>query len=279
VRCLERPRRRALKSYIVCSSRIKDAGLRGRMDGIRPEIARAGDAFEAAMKRGDPASVATSDNVGEVTGAEMSALYVQRMAKIGAPGRQIYDELVGAAPASRCPLCAQRRVSTLDHYLPKAAYPSLAVAPDNLIPACADCNKSKSGRSPSNRAIATLHPYYDAVEDEVWLEAAVIGEAPAALRFYVGDVGAWDKHLLARVRCHFEVFGLGPLYAVEAADEMASIRDSLRRLDDAGGAASVRAWLEDRRQSCRANALNSWRTATYTALAGSDWYCQGGFNL
>ena len=51
----------------------------------------------------------------------------------------------------------------------------------------------------------------------------------------------------------------------------------LRQDFDNGGAAAVRVELEYQWESRQANRVNSWQTATYEALAESDWFCDGGF--
>jgi hypothetical protein len=61
-----------------------------------------------------------------------------------------------------CPVCGSLAGATLDHYLPKAAYPEYSVYTWNLIPACFDCNThhndTYAGAGISERMI---HPYYD----------------------------------------------------------------------------------------------------------------------
>jgi hypothetical protein len=75
----------------------------------------------------------------------------------------------------RCCLCAHRKAGTLDHYLPRAAYPEFSVLPLNLVPACRDCNHAKGERyRGEDGGGAYLHPYLDAV--------------PAGTRFLYADV-------------------------------------------------------------------------------------------
>jgi hypothetical protein len=215
---------------------------------------------------------------GLVTREEMEAVYTQRMAKKGAPGRDIYDALLTSAPQGKCPLCVHRGVSTLDHHLPKAHYPTLAVAPLNLIPACGDCNKSKLAILPANASEETLHPYFDDIDGARWLYADVIEVQPTALRFFVNGPLHWTAILTTRVQRHFQILGLGKLYAAEAADELLNILHQLRNLHETGGMVLVRAELEDRAESCRQARRNGWRTATFEAFAASDWFCDGGFS-
>ena len=104
-------------------------------------------------------------------------VYDGRMAAQGSPGRAIYDAIKVGSPNGLCPLCGQRVVATLDHYLPKSRYAALAVNPANLIPACSDCNKAKSD------AVAdTLHPYYDNIENDLWLRAELKEVRPASVQ-------------------------------------------------------------------------------------------------
>jgi hypothetical protein len=165
----------------------------------------------------------------------------------------------------------------LDHHLPKSRYPALAVAPLNLIPACMDCNKAKLERIPHSSAEETLHPYFDNVEDDEWLHAAVIQSVPAAVVFYPEPPAAWGAVMAARVVGHFSVFGLARLYGVQAAVELQNIRFHLGRLLTEAGPAGVRAHLIVVAQSCEQASVNSWQTAMYKALAASDWFVSGEF--
>jgi hypothetical protein len=207
----------------------------------------------------------------------MEAVYTQRMAKKAAPGRDAYDELFNSAPNGKCPLCGHRTVSTLDHHLPKAHYPVLAVVPLNLVPACGDCNKAKLAALPTSANHETLHPYYDNIEGDRWLVAEVVVGTPAALRFRVQPPANWSAVLADRVALHFRTLGLGTLYSAEGADELLNIRGQLETIHAAGGAALVETELRERSASCRRARLNGWRTAAFEAFADSAWFCDVGF--
>lgn len=62
-----------------------------------------------------------------------------------------------------CPSCGEEGApNTLDHYLPKQAFPHFAVTPANLIPMCDTCQLIKGAATlddDGNRIF--LHPYYD----------------------------------------------------------------------------------------------------------------------
>ncbi|WP_148043025.1 HNH endonuclease [Methylocystis hirsuta] len=207
----------------------------------------------------------------------MEKVYTQRMAKTGAPARDIYDEIFCSSPQGRCPLCGQRPVATLDHHLPKAHYPALAVAPLNLLPACSDCNKTKLASRPTRAEEVGLHPYYDDLGNEFWLKAQVIERRPTALRFSVAAPASWNVVLTARVENHFRTLGLASLYASEAAEELINIRHQLIKLRALDTANAVRDELERRAQSCALGRPNGWRAAAYRAWQASNWFCEGGF--
>lgn len=217
---LERPTLSARSAFATCISRVRNAGLAARLANAAPTIVAASAQFDRAARRHRLHEIATHDEVApDITVGEMEKVYTQRMAKSGAPGRDIYDEIFASAPSGRCPLCMQRFVATLDHHLPKAHYPALAVAPLNLIPACSDCNKAKLDAVPATAEDVSLHPYYDDLGDEVWLTAIVVECRPSALRFEIARSRAWDDTLFARVNRHFRSLGLAALFASEAAEE------------------------------------------------------------
>jgi 5-methylcytosine-specific restriction endonuclease McrA len=275
---LDLPQLDAGDVFATCISRIRDRDLRQRMNDISDVIAEASGEFADAAAQNRLYLIAADVMVGGlVTGPEMEAVYTQRMAKKAAPGREIYDELITSAPQGRCPLCGHRTVSTLDHHLPKAHYPALAVAPLNLVPACSDCNKLKLASLPTNASEETLHPYFDDIEHDRWLHAEVLDSNPAAVRFFVEAPDNWTAVLTARVVLHFRTLGLGTLYSSGAADELLNIRHQLRKLHEAGGAQLVKLELQERAESCRDARLNGWRTATFEAFSNSVWFCDGGF--
>ena len=274
---LDRPNQGARDVFVTCISRVRDAQLKARLEGVTQAVVDASAEFDDAATHTRLQQIATQNLVGGVvTQAEMEAVYTQRMARKGSPGRDVYDALFTSAPQGKCPLCGHRTVSTLDHHLPKAHYPALAVAPLNLVPACSDCNKSKLASVPANANEGTLHPYFDDIDGDRWLAAEVILARPAALRFFVEAPARWSVTLRSRVERHFQTFGLGRLYSLEAADELLNIRHQLRAMHESGGAELVRTELRERAESCQQARRNGWRVAMYHALASSDEFCDGG---
>lgn len=275
---VEKPTVSAEDSFETCISRIRDADLKQRMEGITGSVVAAADAYDVAAGQAQLHGIATEADVdGSVTAKEMTRLYDGRMAAAKSPGRGIYDALIASAEHGRCPFCGHRVVSTLDHILPKAHYPVLAVSPCNLVPSCADCNKTKHDQPLANPADQYIHPYYDEIEGELWLKAEVLETTPASVRFSVEPVEGWPDILGQRVENHFKRLGLSKLYSSQAAQELVSIRHQVTALHGRLGVQGVKQFLNECHAS-RTNArINSWQTAFYAALCESDWYCEGGF--
>jgi 5-methylcytosine-specific restriction endonuclease McrA len=264
--------------YSTCISRVRSTELKSRLVAIKQEIIDQSEYFEALAKSKSFYQFARNNIVGgNVTTGEMEKVYKDRMAKKGAPGREIYDEIKSLAPYGKCPLCVHRAVTTLDHYLPKTHYPVLAVTPLNLVPACSDCNKSKLTDYPKTIDEQTLHPYFDDIGGDYWLNAEVQPSKPATVIFNVMTPYNWSETTKNRVNLHFTTLGLASLYSAQAADELLNIRYQLGLIYDAGGAIAVKSELESRATSCRQHNINSWRTATFDAFSKSDWFCNGGF--
>ncbi|MCE5268403.1 MAG: HNH endonuclease [Planctomycetaceae bacterium] len=280
MRKLDMPAEDAGQVFRMCIGGVRNAALRRRLASVEANIVADANAFRYAASTAMLHTMLPEEDIaGIVSKSEMSDVYTQRMAKKGSSGRPIYDKLLAAPAHGRCPLCGQRTVSTLDHHLPKAHYPTLAVVPINLIPTCADCNRAKTDAIAQTREEQTLHPYFDNIENDSWLEADVIEDVPASLRFCVSPPVDWDESKAARVRHHFKVFKLAALYASHAAEELAGMRYRLKKLFDEADAEAVVEHLWEEAESRAAINVNSWQTAMYRALASSNWYCNGGFRL
>jgi hypothetical protein len=271
------PTRTAAWTYERCIRGVQNEDLRDRLDATSPDIVAAADGFQTAAQNGTIGTFPGAANVGYVTGGELSWVYKNRFVRASSPGRVVYDEIMTAAVYGRCPMCGHRQVASLDHYLPKASFPALCVAPANLIPACSDCNKQKLDAIPANASEVMLHPYFDDVEGQPWLVAEVGQTIPPSFQFSVGAPAAWPHVLAARVTHQFKTLHLGNLYASQAAVELVNIRQALAEVFAAGGAAEVAAHLNQAANSRRAARVNSWQTAMYTAIAASQWFCSGGF--
>lgn len=150
-------------------------------DGYRDRWLAATAAYRAAG--GDPWVV----TAGAFTSAEkkaLSELYDSR--RSGGPIRRIRRP-EGGFPS--CPMCGSSGGRSLDHALPRAAFPEFSIVRENLVPACTICNSDEKGFD--FRGVGTperlIHPYYDKwASDPIWevafghdLDAVVFRAVPS----------------------------------------------------------------------------------------------------
>lgn len=280
MRKIHKPTEDPKEVYLTCISRVRNSGLKRRLESIADEIEEAAEKYDEVGRTRDFYRLSEHNDVaGIVTQDEMEKVYTERMVPQRTPGRKFYDKIKAAPSYGICPLCGQRPVSTLDHYLPKSIFPSLAVTPYNLIPACSDCNKIKSDDVPTNAKQQTIHPYYDHnIEAEQWLFAEILRSSPVSIKFFVNPPEHMDDILKDRIKEHFKVFDLASLYASQSGVELANIRYRLNDLLTKAGSDQVREHLQEEFNSRYSQYKNSWQTAMYQAMANSTWFYSGGFN-
>ncbi|RDS89090.1 hypothetical protein DL347_21075 [Pseudomonas fluorescens] len=214
-----------------------------------------------------------------IDAALMGVIYKNHFARQGSPSRALYDRIKMAPEFGLCPMCGQRIVATVDHYLPQSRFPTLNLTPANLIPACSDCNKRKLASVPSRAEDQTLHPYFDDLGNERWLIADIQPSMPPTVSFGIRAAGTWGEVLTARVRNHFDVMGLANLFVAQAASELADMSYGLEQIGATAGPLGIRQHLEIQFWSCQARDANSWKTALYEGLRNSDWFCEEGYGL
>lgn len=265
--------------FIDCLEIVRNANLKVRLTATKDLVIAAAEELEEKVTTGQLHTVIRETLVnGNVTSAELQGVY-ERMVRKGTLGRKVYDKLIIASPLGICPLCSHREVTQIDHYLPKAEYPRLSVVPINLVPSCSDCNKSKLMGFPKTAEEETLHPYFDNIENDLWLTATVIHSTPPIIQFQVTNHHAWEQLLYQRVRFHFNTLSLAKLYSTQAAVELVQINLSLLNLHTSSGAAGVRQFILESAESRSHANINSWQASMYHAMAADNWFCDGGFRL
>lgn len=260
----------------LCVSRIENDNLKARAESVADELEEGEAAYSEQANTQSLHSIQEQDHVGQLTRDEMVSLYDERLSKKGHPAREIYDSLRAAAKFNICPLCGQRQVASLDHYLPKSSHPLFAITPINLVPCCSDCNKAKLAEVGTDAASQTFHPYFDDFDDGIWLVARVVEENPPAVLFSVASPNGWNEIKVRRASHHFSLLGLAELYGSNAAQELAQIAQGLKELRETSGPEEVHRHIERQAFSRSANSHNSWQAAMYAALARSEWFLQGG---
>lgn len=260
-----------------CIKSIRDDDLTARLKLVRDQVHDAEASYIQHAKNNSLFSIGQTSSVGSVTVDEMKRVYKGTFAK-SSRTRDIYDTIKKLSLNDICPMCGQRTIGTLDHYLAQSLHPSLVVTPSNLLPSCSDCNKAKLDAQPSAIYEQTLHPYFDNVDDATWLFATVNESVPASLLFRPNPPADWPDVKRRRLHYHFNKFSLGGLYASHSGAELLNIQFGLQLIAQRGSPNDIRSELTFRANSYRAAQLNSWQTAMYDALAKSDWFCAGGYN-
>ena len=279
MRSLPKPADDAGDVFKLCVSSVSDAALKKRLLRATQAIRDAAAKYDEHAASSTLYLMPTSDVVAGVSRDEMEPVYSYRMVHPGQPGRVVYDRLQAAPAFGECPLCAQRVVTTLDHHLPQSKFPALVVAPANLVPSCADCNKAKLAHQPTTAADQLHHPYYDDVGDSRWLTAKVERLDAPVVQFYAQPDPRWPAARRRSVENTFAILKLGALYASHASRELVNIRSQLKKLFARAGASGVREYLLETEESRRLANANSWQTALFEALSHDEWFCTTGFAM
>lgn len=276
MRRLPRPQISAHNTLGLCIASIRDPDLTSRLALATPAIVAAEATYTGHGEAGTLHLIAGTNGVAGVTTAQMERVYKGTFVKSKGT-RDIYGALKSAPENDICPLCSQRTVSQLDHHLPQSAHPALTVTPINLVPACSECNKTKLAMQAAHAGDQTFHPYFEDADDARWLYATVLETNPAALSFSPVPPAAWGQIKAQRIVAHFTTYKLAELYASHSAVELNDIRFGLSQMAQRNSPAQISQHLRLEAVSRAAAHANSWRRATYEALADSEWFCSGGY--
>lgn len=230
-----------------------------------PELEQYDIVYRQAMEKGEVYTLTPHQKVTNDIGKEqMEALYSKQFVKNSGPRALYYDRIMAGARNHICPYCAERDVSTLDHFLPKAHFPKLAVNALNLIPSCTDCNKEKLSTIFSKAEDVPLHPYYDNVQNTAWLFASFKSNNICSIVF---DAKHDDPLLEKRLQIHMKYYKLTRLYQIKVAEECRAYQMAWNKLlQSSGGKSALLEMLKCIYNSAYYNEINSWRTALYRAM-------------
>lgn len=253
-----------------CIYNIKKGSRRDRIISSKKAIEKSVE-YDNFAEKGELFSFEIHNKVdGGATKDDMVWLYDKKF--VGDGGRKYYDKIMSIPPYGTCPFCGQRKVSTLDHFLPKTLYPTYAINPFNLVAACSDCNKLKRNEGINSLENQLIHPYYDDFNDDIWIKANINESDPIGFDFYTIKPDRWDIKKYKRANNHFNKFQLNKLYKAHAAEMFSEYSVSLKKLYYAGKVNLVKEDLYDRIEEARANRLNGWKVAMYDALLNNEWF-------
>ncbi|MGX6566915.1 HNH endonuclease [Cupriavidus necator] len=209
--------------------------------------------------------------IGQVTKGELKNLYDHQMLPRNKSAREIYDNLRSAAPGGRCPTCGFGHVYTIDHFLPKSAFPFFSVLPENLVPSCRDCNTGKMARAANDAQ--SFHPYYDVgpLMQEQWIFAEVLRTVPISVRYFVQAPLHWNQLLALRAANHFRDYKIASRFGVEAASELSALIHYF--ISPPMQPHEIQDTLDRRLRAERQHQCNSWKIALFEALRDCAWFC------
>jgi hypothetical protein len=122
-----------------------------------------------------------------------------------------------------------------------------------------------------------VHPYFDVVDDAIWLKARVVEVSPPIVTFFADPPYVWDPIRRARVETHFETFGLATLYTTHAGAELVNVYVDLLDAEGLRDPLILKSHFLETARKRRLPVRNSWQAALYRALADSDWFREGGW--
>ncbi len=270
---LEKPQFNQEEVILDCISNMEDGVLKQHILDSKNEIIRESVVYDQKASAGELSNILVHNILSSgATKDDMIKLYDRKFVPKGEGGRKYYDAIRLLSPNDRCPYCAQHEVKTLDHYLPKAKYPTYAITPYNLVPSCRDCNEVKLGGNFSSREEETIHPYYDDFSNEKWIVAEMIEGDPIAFEFAVKCPLNWDDIKKARAQNHFEKFQLNKLYKPYASEEFRACFNRIKRLYKRGGKELTIEDLMEHIEDKEVIRLNTWQAAMYQAIIDNEWF-------
>lgn len=195
--------------------------------------------------------------------------------------RKIYDRIKFIPKYSECPYCGIVKGADLelDHYLSKKIFTEYAITPQNLVPCCSQCNKSKLDRNASCQEEQILHPYFDDfASKEQWLFATCTKDYDAIIYFCKAPE-SWSQVNRERILYHFNTFNLARNYGMLAAQEIREndwfVKDYLCNK----GREGLAHHFYERFLSLNRHYINAWKTALYQLLAKEHEHYEAIFKI
>lgn len=216
---------------------------------------------------------------GNLSKGALMDLYDERVVRSNGLPRYIYDQILVAAQGC-CPYCAGIGTArTLDHYLPKSKFPQFSVHPQNLVPACRDCNTDSGAGFPLSTELQPIHPYLDkeCFFADRWIHGEVIRCEPVVVSFFVSPPAHWSDIDRSRALRHFEDCNLTDRFSNQISGELGPLIQQRKSTLSVFSAAQfenhLRVVSED-----GSLLLNGWKRTMYLALCESEWFCSADFN-
>lgn len=252
-----------------CASSFQSAEKRKRFNDSSTYIQKKSEEYDSSAQSGEWGDIARELKVnGIIDSKEMVSLYNDKFVKHLPEREKYYDKIMLLAINGKCPICGIGQVSTLDHYLAKTIYPTYAVTPINLVPVCRDCNTIKKDSPITANDEAPFHPYFDHIDNLVWLKADIERrESGFGISYCINpDIKNFDNNLYSRLNSHFTLYGLSKAYATQATTEIAENITMWEKKYKEWGKEVLRKYFQECLESKEVYQCNTWNTALLRAL-------------
>lgn len=189
-------------------------------------------------------------------------------------GRTVYNSILSNTYYNLCPYCSHREVKTVDHYLPKAQFASFAITPSNLLPCCSDCNKDKLDSYILEEDRMLIHPYFDDIRSQNWLNCKVVESTWPITFYYFVSGEIVNSSLKSRIEYQFNLLNLSKLYADNATREFNYRVKLLIKEYNLNPANKAMEFIDNNIETYKSEGLNLWQTQMFEALKSSNWFLE-----
>lgn len=269
---LNKPKFDVCEIVTECASSYRDNDLKKRLTGSSIAIAKESAYYDELgtnleLNAIKPKNFIKGTN-GTVIDSELKDLYTSKFAKRNDLKEKYYDKIILSAINGKCPICGIGQVSNLDHYLAKSVFPIYSVTPYNLLPICRDCNTNKKETIATNKNELPLHPYYDNIDNYIWLKAKLKQDKELFIANYYIDenLKILDETLYFRLLHHMDLYKLYQAYSVEAATELAENNSMWEKNYKEWEKDKFTIHMKDCLTSYESLQKNTWKTALYRAI-------------
>lgn len=178
--------------------------------------------------------------------------------------------------AEYCPYCnfPTHSIKQVDHYFPKAVFPSLSLTVNNLVPICSDCNRTKLEYYSLNKSEMLIHPYYDAFSNDSFefLNCDIIEKEHIGFIFSIRKLESMEEDVYKRLNKHFEILELDKLYSSDFEADFSVYIEELKELYFECDEISVKKALERKLRSYKKSNIKPWVFVGYNTILNNSWF-------
>lgn len=173
-----------------------------------------------------------------------------------------------------CPLCGFGEPKTLDHFLPRGNYRSLAIYPRNLLPSCQPCNRKK-GTEVASAEAGFIHGYFQELPNDVFLQSTATYISPTLTVAFRILGPAHNPALIQSLQHQLEQLELNDRYGPQINTLLFSLKPSLLGfLTLPDPTPRIQDFFARSAESYAADfGLNHWRAALMRGLSECAEFC------